>query len=126
MVVTYRQRVENGTKGDRSVISEVPSVEAVPKIIGYGTYADPHWDELAQCESGGRWGTVDAAPNGYDGGLGIYRGTWRAYGGTEFAPNAGLATREQQIIVGMRIYEKLGWDPWGCANNVLHWPQWSM
>ena len=40
--------------------------------------------------------------------------------------DAGLATREQQIIVGMRIYEKLGWDPWGCANNVLHWPQWSM
>ena len=67
-----------------------------------------------------------AAPNGYDGGLGIYRGTWRAYGGTEFAPNAGLATREQQIIVGMRIYADLGWDPWGCANNVLHWPQWSM
>ncbi len=126
MVVTYRQRVENGAKGDRSVISEVPSVEADPKIIGYGTYADPHWDELAQCESGGRWGTVDAAPNGYDGGLGIYRGTWRAFGGTEFAPNAGLATREQQIIVGMRIYADLGWDPWGCANNVLHWPQWSM
>ena len=41
-------------------------------------------------------------------------------------PNAGLATREQQIIVGMRIYADLGWDPWGCANNVLHWPQWSM
>ena len=30
--------------------------------------------------------------------------TWRAFGGAEFAPNAGLATREQQIIVGMRIY----------------------
>jgi hypothetical protein len=125
MVVTYRQRVENGQKGDRSAISQVPSVEPTPKIIGYGTYADPHWDELAQCESGGRWDTVDSQPNGYDGGLGIYRGTWRAYGGTEFAPNAGLATREQQIIVGMRIYADLGWDPWGCANNVLHWPQWS-
>ena len=122
MVVTYRQRVENGEKGDRSVISEVPSVEPRPKIIGYGTQADPHWDELAQCESGGRWDTVDSGPDGYDGGLGIYRGTWRAYGGTEFAPNAGLATREQQIIVGMRIYADLGWDPWGCANNVLKWP----
>jgi phospholipid N-methyltransferase len=21
----------------------------------------------------------------------------------------------------MRIYERYGWDPWGCANNVLHW-----
>jgi resuscitation-promoting factor RpfB len=124
MTVTYRQRVENGTAGDRTVVSQVPTVAPQPRIIGYGTYADPHWDELAQCESGGRWDTVDSAPaaNAYDGGLGIYRGTWRAYGGTEFAPNAGLATREQQIIVGMRIYNDLGWDPWGCANNVLHWP----
>ena len=43
---------------------------------------------------------------------------WRHYGGLEFAPNAGLATREQQIIVGMRIYDELGWDPWGCANGA--------
>jgi hypothetical protein len=118
--------VENGQKGDKQVVSEVPTVEPTPKIIGIGSYANPKWDELAQCESGGRWDTVDSGPDGYDGGLGIYRGTWKAFGGTEFAPNAGLATREQQIIVGMRIYEKLGWDPWGCANNVLHWPQWSM
>ncbi len=126
MTVTYRQLVENGQKGDKQVVSEVPTVEPTPKIIGIGSYANPKWDELAQCESGGRWDTVDSGPDGYDGGLGIYRGTWRAFGGSEFASNAGLATREQQIIVGMRIYEKLGWDPWGCANNVLHWPQWSM
>jgi resuscitation-promoting factor RpfB len=125
MTVTYRQLVENGQKGDKQVVSEVPTVEPTPKIIGIGSYANPRWDELAMCESGGRWDTVDSGPDGYDGGLGIYRGTWRSFGGTEFAPNAGLATREQQIIVGMRIYEKLGWDPWGCANNVLHWPQWS-
>ena len=86
----------------------------------------PEVGRAGECESGGRWDTVDSGPDGYDGGLGIYRGTWRGFGGSEFASNAGLATREQQIIVGMRIYEKLGWDPWGCANNVLHWPQWSM
>jgi uncharacterized protein YabE (DUF348 family) len=126
MTVTYSQRIENGDKGPRQVVSEVPTVKPTPKVVANGTYADPHWDELAQCESGGRWNTVDSSPDGYDGGLGIYRGTWRAFGGTEFAPNAGLATREQQIIVGQRIYDKLGWDPWGCANNVLHWPQWSM
>ena len=42
-----------------------------------------------ECESGGRWDTVDSGPDGYDGGLGIYRGTWRAFGGADFAPNAG-------------------------------------
>jgi len=126
MTVTYRQRVENGQKGVRTIVSEVPTVEAKSRIIGYGTYADPHWDELAQCESGGRWDTVDPNPNGYDGGLGIYVKTWLAFGGGEFATRAGYATREQQITVGQRIYDKMGWDPWGCANNVLHWPRWSM
>jgi uncharacterized protein YabE (DUF348 family) len=128
MTVTYRQLVENGQKGEKQVVSEVPTVEPQPKIIGIGSYANPKWDQLAECESGGRWDTVDSAPaaNAFDGGLGIFRGTWKAFGGDEFAPNAGLATREQQIIVGMRIYEKYGWDSWGCANNVLHWPQWSM
>ena len=120
--VTYSLRVENGAATtDKTVVSNVPTIEPTPHIVAYGTLADWHWDKLAECESGGRWDTVDPAPNGYDGGLGINRGTWRAFGGTEFAPNAGLATREQQIIVGMRIYDKLGWDPWGCANNVLGW-----
>ena len=67
--------------------------------------------------------TVDPDPGGglNDGGLGIARVTWIGFGGREFAPNAGLATREEQIIVGQRIYAQYGWDPWGCAHNVLHW-----
>ncbi len=123
MTVTVRQRVENGlpVPGDGQVVSKVPTTPAKPHIVAYGTKADWHWDALAQCESGGRWDTIDANPDGYDGGLGIYVGTWRAFGGTDFAPRAGYATREEQIIVGMRIHDALGWDPWGCANNVLHW-----
>jgi uncharacterized protein YabE (DUF348 family) len=120
-IVTSRERMENGASAGSTVLSKVPSVAPKPHITAYGTQADWHWDKLAECESGGRWDTVDANPNGYDGGLGIYRGTWRAFGGLDFASNAGLATREQQIIVGQRIYDKYGWDPWGCANNVLHW-----
>ena len=119
MTVTYRQRVENGEKGDRTVISEVPTVEPTPdhRLRHLGR---PALGRARRCASRAGAGTPStAAPDGYDGGLGIYRGTWRAYGGVEFAPNAGLATREQQIIVGMRIYDELGWDPWGCANNVL-------
>jgi uncharacterized protein YabE (DUF348 family) len=128
MTVTSRQRVENGlpVPGDSQVVSKVPTTPAKPHVVAYGTKADWHWDALAQCESGGRWDTVDPNPNGYDGGLGIYVKTWLAFGGAEFAPRAGYATREQQITVGQRIYDKMGWDPWGCANNVLHWPRWSM
>ncbi|MET0276373.1 MAG: G5 domain-containing protein [Acidimicrobiia bacterium] len=119
--VTWRERVENGVVVGRTMLSKVTTVAPVSNVVGTGSKADWHWDKLAECESGGKWNTVDQGTPAYDGGLGIYRGTWRAYGGTEFAPNAGLATREQQIIVGMRIHADLGWDPWGCANHALGW-----
>jgi uncharacterized protein YabE (DUF348 family) len=119
MTVTYRDVTENGTVTGRTPISKVPAVAAVPHVVAYGTQADWHWDTLAQCESGGKWGTVDPV-GGYDGGLGIYRGTWLAFGGAEFGPNAGLATREQQIMVGERIQARYGWSAWGCGR-MMHW-----
>jgi uncharacterized protein YabE (DUF348 family) len=121
---TYRERIENGVVVGTSVLSKVRTQEPVSEIDGYGTKADWHWDELAQCESAGKWNTIDHTPNAsdyFDGGLGIARSTWTAFGGREFAPNAGLATREEQIIVGQRIYDRYGWSAWGCARNVLHW-----
>jgi uncharacterized protein YabE (DUF348 family) len=121
MTVTYRERIENGVAVNTTILSRVRSREPVPRIDGYGTRADWHWDALAQCESGSRWATIDGDPGGYDGGLGIARSTWVAFGGRDFAPIAGQATREEQIIVGERIYATYGWSAWGCARNVLHW-----
>lgn len=123
--VTWRARIENGVEVGRTMLSKVPTTEPTNAVWGYGTQADWHWDALANCESGGRWNTVDRGTPAYDGGLGILRENWVHYGGLEFAPNAGLASREQQIIVGMRIYAEHGWDAWGCANNALNWPRWS-
>ncbi len=97
MTLTYKLTIENGAPAGRTLLSKVPAVAAVPRIIAYGTGADWHWDRLAQCESGGRWNTVDTVTPGpgadgpYDGGLGILRSTWIAFGGLEFAPNVGLA-----------------------------------
>jgi uncharacterized protein YabE (DUF348 family) len=124
LTTTYRERVENGVVVGTTVLSKVRTQEPVSEVDGYGTQADWHWDALAQCESGSKWNTIDHTPNAtdwYDGGLGIARDTWAAFGGKEFAPNAGLATREEQIIVGQRIYDRYGWSAWGCARNVLHW-----
>jgi uncharacterized protein YabE (DUF348 family) len=123
MAVTYKVTTENGAVTGRTLLSKVPSVDATPRIVSYGTGADPHWDQLALCESGGRWNTVDSGTPAYDGGLGILRSTWIAFGGLEYAPNAGLATREQQIIIGQRIYNTYGgWSQsWGCARQ-MHWP----
>ncbi|MET0629128.1 MAG: transglycosylase family protein [Acidimicrobiia bacterium] len=119
--VTWRARIENGVEVGQVPLSKVPTTEPVSRVVGRGTSADWHWDALANCESGGRWGTVDGGSPSYDGGLGILRENWVHYGGLQFAPNAGLATREEQIVIAQRIYDQYGWDPWGCART-LHWP----
>ncbi len=121
LTTTYRERIENGAVVGTTTLSKVRTQQPVTQINGYGTKADWHWDALATCESGGRWSTIDNDPGGYDGGLGIARVTWNNFGGKEFAPNAGLATREEQITVGQRIFDQFGWYAWGCARNVLHW-----
>ncbi|GAA3307341.1 LysM peptidoglycan-binding domain-containing protein [Streptomyces cinereospinus] len=68
------------------------------------------WDRIAQCESGGNWHINTG--NGYYGGLQFSAGTWRAYGGTVYAPTADGATREQQIAVATKVQRGQGWGAW--------------
>lgn len=70
-----------------------------------------NWDGIARCETGGNWSMRGAS---FSGGLGFYNGTWNAFGGREFAPNAGLASRDQQIVVAERVYARYGLSGWGC------------
>ena len=113
MTSTYQITRVNGDETERRLVSKVPVTVAVPTIAYYGTKADPMWDKIAVCESGGNWGVVDSM---YSGGLGIYNGTWDQFGGRDFASNAGLATREEQIIVAERIRAAVGISGWGCAH----------
>jgi hypothetical protein len=76
---------------------------------------DAVWDRLAQCETGGNWSMRGAR---FSGGVGFYNGTWDSFGGREFASNAGLATREQQIVVAERVRSRFGYTGWGCARQV--------
>ena len=75
------------------------------------------WDRLAQCESGQRWNANTG--NGYYGGLQFSAGTWRAYGGTEFADKAHRATRVEQIRVAERLLADRGWGPWPSCSTKL-------
>ena len=76
------------------------------------------WDQLAQCESGGRW-DYPPVTGGFSGGIMFHIGTWRAMGGTEHAPDAYLATREQQIDIAERVLQSSGWGAWpGCARKL--------
>jgi hypothetical protein len=69
------------------------------------------WDRVAQCESGGNW---QATGNGYSGGLQITPTTWRAFGGTGSAHQAG---RAQQIAVAERVLAAQGWKAWPVCSR---------
>ncbi|MGK5631919.1 transglycosylase family protein [Streptomyces sp. URMC 123] len=68
------------------------------------------WDRIAQCESGGNW-KINTG-NGYHGGLQFAPSTWRAYGGTAYAPTADRASRGQQIAVATKVQAAQGWGAW--------------
>lgn len=87
---------------------------------------DQYWDAVARCETATRW----HRDYPFGGGLGIYITAWKQFGGLEYAPRAGLATRTQQIIVANRIstqgfesdnhyhYKALGFTGWGCSRHM--------
>ncbi|OUC98812.1 transglycosylase family protein [Streptomyces swartbergensis] len=68
------------------------------------------WDRIAQCESGGDWHINTG--NGYYGGLQFAASTWRAYGGTAYAPTADQASKSQQIAVATKVQRAQGWGAW--------------
>jgi hypothetical protein len=73
------------------------------------------WAKVNICEMGGIWtghGPV------YSGGLGIRNVNWVAFGGLEFAPNAGDATPMQQVYVAMKIeQDSYVPDQYGCGQG---------
>ncbi|MEV4922548.1 transglycosylase family protein [Streptomyces roseoverticillatus] len=74
------------------------------------------WDKVAQCESGGDW-SINTG-NGYYGGLQFSADTWRAYGGTQYAPYAHQATKQQQILIAEKVLKGQGAGAWGCAPGT--------
>ncbi|MFE6054487.1 transglycosylase family protein [Kitasatospora sp. NPDC056446] len=73
------------------------------------------WDAVAQCESGGNWST--STGNGFNGGLQFSPGTWKAYGGTAYAPQAHQASREQQIAVAEKVLASQGPGAWPVCSK---------
>jgi transglycosylase-like protein len=76
---------------------------------------DSIWDRIAACETQGNWSMRGPS---FSGGVGFSNAAWSSWGGSEFAPNAGQATREQQIVVAERIRSGVGLGAWGCAKKL--------
>jgi Transglycosylase-like domain len=101
-----------GLAAPPAAVPATPGAPAVPAAP-----ADSVWDRIAQCESGGNW-SINLG-TGYYGGLQFLGSSWRAYGGTEFAPTADQATREQQIVVAERIKAAVGFKAWPACSRKL-------
>lgn len=80
--------------------------------------ADPDWDELAQCESGGNW---QSTAGHFEGGIQFDPGTWDAYGGGQYASSADRATREQQIAIGRKVLAAQGYSAWPGCSAKTNW-----
>jgi len=118
---------ENGAEVSRRLLSEQVTKEPVTAVVNVGTKEPPAtplvsdgsvWDRLAQCESGGNWAINTG--NGYYGGLQFSAGTWRAYGGTQYAELPHQATREQQIAIATKLRDATGgYGSWpACAAKL--------
>lgn len=85
------------------------ALAVAPMALATGTAnADSvNWDRVAQCESGGNWGT--ATGNGFYGGLQFTMSTWHANGGKGSPQNA---SREEQIRVAENVLDSQGIGAW--------------
>ncbi|WP_238419545.1 transglycosylase family protein [Streptomyces taklimakanensis] len=68
------------------------------------------WEKVAECESGGNW-SINTG-NGYHGGLQFSQSSWEAAGGTEYAPRADLAGKDEQIAVAENLLDLQGPGAW--------------
>lgn len=84
---------------------------------GGGSVPGDVWDRLAQCEANGNWSANTG--NGYFGGLQFHPQTWASHGGHDYAPNAHLASRSQQITVAERVLASQGWAAWPWCSRHL-------
>ncbi|MFT3899159.1 MAG: transglycosylase family protein [Gordonia sp. (in: high G+C Gram-positive bacteria)] len=114
------------TKSTSKTIAKVALTSAV--LGGGATIAagsahaatDAEWDRVAACESGGNWAINTG--NGYHGGLQFSPSTWASNGGTQYAPTADKATKEQQIAIAERVLARQGKGAWPTCGTVLSGP----
>ncbi|MHC9594355.1 transglycosylase family protein [Corynebacterium diphtheriae] len=126
--VTRRIVTVNGAETANEVVNEEIITPGVAATIKRGTKkpttasaaavaSGSVWDQIAQCESGGNW-SINTG-NGFTGGLQFVDSTWLGLGGGVYAPQAYLATREQQIAIAEKVLAAQGWGAWPACTAKL-------
>ncbi|TJZ81413.1 resuscitation-promoting factor [Rhodococcus oryzae] len=97
-------------------VAATGALVAVPFGLATGTAsaASHNWDGVAQCESGGNWGTNTG--NGYYGGLQFSQSTWTANGGSG-SPHG--ASKSEQIRVAENTLASQGPGAWPVCGQYL-------
>jgi resuscitation-promoting factor RpfB len=133
-----RVYVQNGKEVRREQVRAGAGTPPTPRIVRIGTNDDVApgtdtatapaiddgsvWDKIAKCEATGNWAINTG--NGYYGGLQFDAGTWRAYGGTSYAPLPHQASREEQIAVASKVRDdRGGYGAWPACSRKLGLPQ---
>ncbi|WP_334122492.1 transglycosylase family protein [Glutamicibacter sp.] len=142
--LTLRQETRNGKKGEEEVLKSKITKEPVAEVIKVGTKVEEKkeekqedekksestpktstdtsnisatWKALAKCESGGNWAINSG--NGYYGGLQFSASSWRAVGGTKYAPLPHQATPQEQIAAAEKLRASGGWGHWPACSAKL-------
>jgi Transglycosylase-like domain len=109
VLVTHAETVTR----QQHIVAAVAAAQAAAHAEKMRPKTGVDWDGIAACETGGNWSMQGST---FSGGVGFANSTWSGFGGREFAPNAGQATREQQIVVAERVYARYGLSGWGCKH----------
>jgi uncharacterized protein YabE (DUF348 family) len=131
--LTLRQESRNGKKGEEEVLKSKITKKPVAEVIKVGTKEEEKettskktptpsnisstWAALAKCESGGNW-SINTG-NGYYGGLQFSASSWRAAGGTQYAPLPHQASPAEQIATAEKLRANGGWGHWPHCSAKL-------
>jgi hypothetical protein len=128
LTVTPSDRVDPPT--DRTVaatlddaIARRAALEATappppPRTIPGGVVPIETWEAVARCESGygGEPDWSINTGNGFYGGLQFTLNSWQWVGGTGMPHEA---SRETQIAMAERLFERQGWNAWPACSRSL-------
>ena len=126
LTAIYRVRVSDGKEISRQRIRGGLTRLPITRVVRVGTNPiiralfgkDAVWDRLATCEAGGNWQANTG--NGYYGGMQFDAQTWRANGGTQYAPYPHQASREEQIAVAQKVRDSRGgYGAWPACSRKL-------